>query len=352
MPDRNQIVDVLRGLTMLYVVLIVHGLFWLKLLPTEISSLLLFEMPVIFMLSGYSFYLYENSQNQKKSFFKFIITRTSRVLIPYYFYALFALLVVLLYRGFTSYEDILNWGMVNVVAAWLNPFTFGEGYSIGMLCWHLWFIPIFLIVTALLPSATKIRIYQPALWVAVLLITVCDYMLTKVDCLNTSIVLSTFFYLIWALFGYHLAYTKFKYSKEDYLKVIALCLLLLIIVLVKRSDMSTLNMALNKFPPNYIFFLFGCLWVATFLMVGIFFKDKSINLGSLHNKIWLKPFIKYGYSIYLWQGLGYTLATYLGKKFDLSMMLVWIVAIIVTLFAGVLAGPAEKIKIKIDSNFK
>lgn len=343
MPNRVQIVDVLRGLTMLYIVLIVHALFWLELLPVGIRSIVLFEMPVIFMLSGYSFYLSEHAKNQKKTYFTFIIARLSRILIPYYFYVLFA---VLLYLSVTSYEVGSHYNLLEVMLAWFNPFTFGTGHSIGMLQWHLWFIPIFLIVTVLLPIASKIRVCQPQLWATVLLVTVADYLLAKVGYLNTNTILSVIFYLIWALFGYHLAYTKFKYSKQDYLKVIALCLILLIMVLVRRSDISTFDMNMNKFPPNYIFFLFSCLWVSIFLLAGIFLKEKNINLSYLYDKVWLKPFIQNGYSIYLWQGFGYTFAVYLGEKFDLPRVLIWIIAILVTIFAGTLAGPVEKIKIK------
>ena len=236
--------------------------------------------------------------------------------------------------------------MLKAIAAWLNPFTFGTGYSVGKLNYHLWFIPIFLIVTALLPVAVKIRIFQPSLWLMMLIVAIVDYLLPKINYLNTNTFLSVIFYLIWALFGYHLAHTKFKYTKQDYLKVISLCLLLLIIVLVKRSDINTLDMQLNKFPPNYIFFLFYCIWVSIFLIVATYLKEKNINLSSLHSKLWLKPFINHGYSIYLWQGIGCTLAVYLGEKFNFPIMLVWLIAIFITVLTGILAAPAEKIKIK------
>lgn len=53
--------DTARGILMLYIVGIIHGLFWLKLIPQWASSLMLFEMPAIFIVSGYAYFLYENS---------------------------------------------------------------------------------------------------------------------------------------------------------------------------------------------------------------------------------------------------------------------------------------------------
>ena len=64
MKTRTTSVDVARGALMLYIVFVVHGIFWLKLLPQSIqsiSSIILFEMPCLFIVSGYSYFLYPES---------------------------------------------------------------------------------------------------------------------------------------------------------------------------------------------------------------------------------------------------------------------------------------------------
>lgn len=49
-------IDAARGMLMVYVVFLIHGLFWLNLTPQLASSWLLFEMPMISLISGYSFF--------------------------------------------------------------------------------------------------------------------------------------------------------------------------------------------------------------------------------------------------------------------------------------------------------
>ena len=51
--------DTVRGVLMLYIVGIIHGQFWLNLIPLPqwASSLMLFEMPAIFIVSGYAYAL-------------------------------------------------------------------------------------------------------------------------------------------------------------------------------------------------------------------------------------------------------------------------------------------------------
>ena len=52
---RNVGLDVARGLLMAYVVIIIHGSFWLGIIPAPANSILLFEMPLIFIVSGAAF---------------------------------------------------------------------------------------------------------------------------------------------------------------------------------------------------------------------------------------------------------------------------------------------------------
>ncbi|MDB5966622.1 MAG: hypothetical protein JWQ72_3122, partial [Polaromonas sp.] len=140
-------VDVARGLLMLYIVLVIHGLFWLKLLPEAISSLLLFEMPAIFLLSGYAYYLAGHDakagdrRQQLLRYPRYLQSRMTRILVPYLVYAAVcaAISSAVAVRTAMAPHDFGA-----IALSWLNPFTYGRYYSAGMLNWQLWFVPTFL----------------------------------------------------------------------------------------------------------------------------------------------------------------------------------------------------------------
>ena len=70
---------------MLYIVLVIHGLtnFYYVAVDSWIVSMLLFEMPLIFYISGAAYKL-----SRKKSLKELIVSRFYRVILPYYVYTL------------------------------------------------------------------------------------------------------------------------------------------------------------------------------------------------------------------------------------------------------------------------
>ena len=52
--ERDKQLDLYRGLSMIYVVCFIHVIYWLKIGSEPILSLMLFEMPLIFFISGAS----------------------------------------------------------------------------------------------------------------------------------------------------------------------------------------------------------------------------------------------------------------------------------------------------------
>ena len=61
---------------------------------------------------------------------------------------------------------------------------------------------------------------------------------------------------------------------------------------------------------------------------------------------WLAPFIRSGYSIYLWQGLGYTVASLIGRPNHWNVFAIWIAAIALTVALGMLASPLERLRLR------
>ena len=238
------------------------------------------------------------------------------------------------------------WSLGRLASSWLNPINAGSGYyDIGMLNWHLWFIAPFLAVTTFLPFLAKIRLsVKIPLWIFMLGFALLIHLISLARFQGSELIQNTIFYSIWATLGYHLAKSKIGFTRRDYLPVLFISLTILISPFILSPGLFSLNMQDNKFPPNSVFFIFSCAWVSFLLMLTPLLNAQVIN--KLSTRIWFRPFILNGYSIYLWQGAGYTAAVYLGNKLDLSIFIVWFGALFLTVFFGFLAGPIERLRIR------
>lgn len=351
---RIKTIDTTRGMLMLYIVFIIHGLFWLHLLPQSISSLLLFEMPAIFIVSGYSYCLYEQSKSGQamqhpniKAYSLFLAARCTRILLPYMVYAIFCILYI---YAMAFIGDGVTASLLDLTRVWLNPVKAGQGFSTGMLNWHLWFIPVFLIVTAAMPVVTKFRPFKsPHLLILMLGIALFEALLSEAHLPARNIenlIKQSAFYLIFSLFGYYLAHSKEYFHRVNFLTIAFVSVALLVGMVIVGNDLQLLDMQVNKFPPNELFFLFSCLWISLFLFIA-FNKPRVVAwFEKFGDAPWLKPFITSGYSIYLWQGAGYTIATLAGKQLDIPILAVWLLALVMSVALGLLASPAERVKIR------
>jgi hypothetical protein len=309
-------------------------------------------MPLVFIISGYALSLAESSKRTRenpvgfKDYLKFLVARLSRILLPYYGYAIAGILICLIY---STYDSQSTWQFSQIAASWLNPFADRSQFTLASLKWHLWFIPTFLLVTAMLPIAIELKLpVRPPLWMLMVAATAAVYFLSLSDFPGSPLLKSVFYYLLWAMFGYHIATRGLGAYLAEYVKVAIISILGLLIIFSFNPDPQILIMQHNKFPPNHLFFLFNCIWVAIFLMLASVFQNKSQKFSrSLAQQWWLKPFITSGYSIYLWQGLGYSIAIRFGEYFDLPTFARWILALLCTVALGLLASPIERIKIKV-----
>jgi fucose 4-O-acetylase-like acetyltransferase len=348
MTVRTASVDVARGALMLYIVSIIHGLFWFGWLSESIRSAFLFEIPCLFIVSGYAYFLYENAPGRRGplqglcTYFSFLAARSSRILVPYFAYALVCLTICIVLRGS---HGMAQCDIGSIVFAWLNPVTAGLGYSFGTLSLHLWFIAPFLAVTAALPFLTKISF--PAripLWGWMIGFSLVIQCLSVIQFPGSGFLQSIVTFSIWAIFGYHAARQAGKLGYRDYLPVFFLACSILLASRLVHPEPFSLNMTKNKFPPNFAFFIFNCAWISLLLILITRLDIRWIN--KLSTAIWLKPFIASGYSIYLWQGIGYTAAIYLGRILGLRISIVWICAVILSTILGILAAPIEKFRIR------
>jgi peptidoglycan/LPS O-acetylase OafA/YrhL len=345
---RLSTLDTTRGLLMLYIVAFVHGVFWLKLLPLWGASLFLFEMPAVFVVSGMAFAHGMASLGDRpftlsglKAYGQFLASRWTRILVPYLLYALVCTVYV---ASLTDATPGAAHGWLSPGQAWLNPFIYGRGASVSVLNWHLWFVPVFLIVSALMPWVSRIGVpWRPDLlvWVAGCLILALGFSALRFQ--GEDLVKPVVFFSLFSALGFHMVRQSGYFSQVRWAWIASLCLALLAL-LALRGGAQKLDMQVNKFPPNYIYFLFSCLWLAVFMLIPRWAPGLVRYVMVWGDRAWLRPFKANGYSIYLWQGMGYTLAIRLGVAAHWPAWVVWLVAIGLSVGLGMLAAPLEKVR--------
>lgn len=326
--------DVARGALMAYVVIIIHGVFWLKLLPQLWGGALLFEMPPIFAITGAAFLHAErNKALTAGSYLSYLARRALRILAPYFAYVLAAAAIVLALN--VSHDPLA------ALRSWLDPNARGAGRTTLMLSWHLWFVPPFLAVTALLPLLVRLPAPRLPLWVWALLGGAIVYAATLLDPTHYHGQMIAF-YALWALFGFALAAAPGRYGPRDFALILALAIAAMAVIYLWLPG-ATLDMQINKFPPNLMFYAFSCAWMAVLLMGAAAISDNLVQ--KLASSPLLKPFIASGYSIYLWQGIGYSVAVLIGRAQHWSPWLIWPVAIALTVILGLVASPIERLRL-------
>lgn len=343
--SRDVGLDLARGLLMAWIVIVIHGTFWLGVIPRGPGAWLLFEMPPIFVITGAAYFLGEGSNRARwtpATYFDFLLRRGVRIYVPFLAYVIVASLIAAMVKwdGSLSLEEIGASAL-----SWLNPVTRGAGYTWKMLSWHLWFVAPFFIVTALMPFITTRRVpgfVKP--WMLAVLAGVVVLALGRVTLIQPldELIKNAVFYSFWAAFGFMLAAMPRRWSLGDYAVVLALAIAGMIGAAVLQPASVTLDMQHNKFPPNAIFWLFSCAWMAVLLIGARLTRETQRN--ALARSPLVRPFMSAGYSIYLWQGAGYSLAAYFGGELGLNIYVIWMAAIALTMALGLLFAPLERIR--------
>ncbi len=337
--------DVARGALMAWIVIVVHGMFWLRLVPQPIASFALFEMPLIFMIAGGAFFLSapEQENGAPSEYFNYLPRRCTRILLPYVAYALACAVIVLVLQrsGASNAQDAAY-----TLAAWLNPINGGAGHTVLMLNWHLWFVAPFLVIAALMPLLWRRRTAGKApLWRLAAGAAILVFVVDRLDVSQIGAVQMIVFYAVWAAFGFALAAEPARFGVRDYALVLALALGALAALLALFPEQVNLNMQANKFPPNGVFFLFCCAWVSLILIL-VKLMNSSAAAAALADQPLLQPFMRAGYSIYLWQGLGYSAAALIGRHFAWQPIMIWPLAVALSVALGSLAAPLERISLR------
>lgn len=281
MTNRDSTLDCMRAMIMLYIVLVIHGIHNFHYLPTRshLFSLMLFEMPIVFFISGVSCML-----SSRKTVLQTIESRLKRVLIPYYIWAFFALVSIVVTHSFSWQGFWLVLSCNNIVNI---PYVT-----------QMWFIWPYILVFVL--GSILIQIYDYCqerqlrhffLGVFIILISLAivtlDYLkeIWSVELLRNVLVYGLFF-----IFG-------FVYRINN--RRAALLALIGLIgwgTLIKFGGYPFATQD-NKFPPNLCFIFWG--------ISSIGFLSLFMNNCKISNNFIFDTWGKYGFDIYLYQNFAY-----------------------------------------------
>ena len=137
----NSSLGYLRCIAMMQVIL-VHIFYHLGIFTGIGTSILLFEMPLFFFITGAS-----NFNNYKKPYWKFITRRLLRIYIPYLLFALVNIIVLCVVNGFEP-MDLL----------WLSPINFEFApIAPGLETCHsiIWWFNIYILILFVIPFLKK-----------------------------------------------------------------------------------------------------------------------------------------------------------------------------------------------------
>lgn len=333
---------------MFYVVSVIHALFWLRLGSHTFISLLLFEMPAIFFCAGVTYGLQPLSTNGQgwislPAYVRYLSSRAVRIMVPYWAYALGCLALMAITR------DVPAGQWLQAAWAWLNPIYKGNGYSPGLLNWHLWFVPIYLLVVAALPVVASFGSRRrPHVAFLVIGVVALEYVLSPFTSQSraAAALAAVICYLPFAWFGQHWHQQSSKAGLNAELKITAgVCLGILVLLSFSQGWAATWAMQRHKFLTDQIFFLFGTLWLSALVLLATSFAPLPGRVASCSMRL-LSPFIRYGYSIYLWQGIGYWFAFKVTGKLGWHVSLTWLLAVVCSVVLGYLASPLERVRIR------
>lgn len=323
--------DLYRGMIMMYILCVIHVTYWLNVnYPPPIKSAMLFEMPVIFFISGASLQI----TGTNRSFLSNSKNRIKRVLLPFYVYL--GILII----GYFILSEIANFlgnGVIlpalslnyrNIIVPNDSPINLPFMY-------HLWFIVPFLLIYCSFSIQKK-----AAIWCGNLVYILCAFLLFSISCFTNSILLREMLgYNVFFMAGY------FYYKKLSVKNIFLILVISAIAILIStQTGIPFSPMQLHKFPPDMYFIMFGTCAISLLGLLFTFVKIPNYNLIQQWNRN--------GYTIYLWQSVVFLIVNFLDihifktNSLVRAIALMFFVFVIATVSSYILA-PIEKYAVKL-----
>lgn len=325
---RNEELDYYRGLVMIYIVGVIHVLYWSNMITFEYKSLFLVEMIYIFFIMGASY-----SFSPKKNYKKYLFKRLKRCMIAFLVYNLIVLILNICLKnyhiGMNIVTDLIDVNMSYNKIAFLN--------------WHIWFLSIYLLLIPIIPLLyvyyEKTKDYQIPIIFGII-IFILDR--SKINFKIIYYIRNILFYSIFIYFGFFYKNYSFKENKQKHVILIIMC----IIGLFFLRKYYSFDMQINKFPPNFIFLIY------TFLIFNFSIFLKKIIIKIIKNiKILeriIKYYAKYNYTLYLYHPFIYLIlfSNKLIRIEKLNVGIIMLLIIILNMINGKLFYRFENLDIK------
>lgn len=286
--ERDLQLDMYRSLSMIYIVCVIHVLYWLDLGEKHISSILLFEMPIIFFISGAAVKV---SKGGRKSFTQMFKNRFKRIVLPYYVYILYSIIFLVVLAILSYYTGRL---LVDISKfKWqylLDWLMMKEGHVIPYSS-HLWFlIPYFLISIS---TPVQLKILSCVSKIPYLLINLILFVLLS----NVFVIDRSYYsigYYVTTFLGYNLFYLLglfyYRNIRIKYVSLLFFCAVSIFCILTKCEFVV---MQSHKFPPDMIFVSYNLIVLLLLCFIFSYVKIPSNKIFSFWNKN--------GYELFLYQ---------------------------------------------------
>ncbi|MDE7437846.1 MAG: acyltransferase [Muribaculaceae bacterium] len=294
--------DIYRALMMIYVPCIIHVIYWLGKGHPYINSLLLFEMPVIFYISGATMYITGKKRDLKDT----VINRTKRLLLPYIFF-IFGCFVFIIAWALISRTDV-EYKSISII----KILTAQDGSMPVLYMWHLWFVVPYLIVSCSFPIQQRWadKINRWVYMLVLLALCLIGPILTYLHPVYLKPIREALFYNFFFIAGY------LFYKKLTFKSLITLTIVSGVIVgsniWHEWNTTGGFSMQAHKFPPDFLFIAFGIFAIS---VLGLLFSNFTIPNNRIFNH-----WNKYGYSIYLWQNFSFIIYGLIYKYSGLQIL--------------------------------
>ncbi len=267
---------------MIWILCVVHVAYWLGAFGQPLSSLILFEMPIIFYISGSAI----SVSGKHRGLSATIVNRARRVLTPYYVLApvcIFAFFIIRYVLKHDIYQEPLS--TIILKALWPHDGSLPMPYTM-----HLWFVTPYLIVCCISCFQQKLADKSNRYVFLLALLGLCAVTQAITD---NMLVRNVVFYNFFFMAGY-LCYKKISIKG---IAIIGACALIMTGVLYAFCWKGAMQQ--HKFPPDMLFVCYG---IAALCIFGVIFSKIKIPQNSLL-RIWNTN----GYTIYLWQNVVFTI---------------------------------------------
>ena len=289
--------DMYRGLSILYVVCFIHVLYWLNIGEQPFMSMVLFEMPVIFFISGASLSFSKNPRPVKKT----LKSRFYRLLLPYYIYAavmvmIVAALSVIWYLWYPDIEMVFGTKVASKYMFNITEYTWSDFVAIikttdipqSPCVWHLWFIMPYLLLSCTFDIQKKIlqNVNRGVYF------CICILMFISADIFSFSELLRTLlFYNIFIVMGF----CYYKDCKEHIIMLTGFVSAVFVLLLIYVFHIDFCPMQSHKFPPDTLFLFYNIFIIC---ILSIIMKRITIPEWKIL-RIWNER----GYTLYLYQSI-------------------------------------------------